>query len=100
MLVAGTLAIVSLASGTLSQLQPVTTPVLPSLPSQSSFYTTTTNLGVATVTEILVNTDIQFPIGDRTILPTSLWNSVQVYAVIVILSLGLLLILLSFSRRA
>lgn len=62
MLIAGTLAIISLVSAASNQLQPVTTTTFHS--QQSSFYATTTTVGVATVTEILVNTDIQFPIAN------------------------------------
>ena len=62
MLIAGSLGVLSLASAAWSQLQPVTSTTFHS--QQSSFYTTTTNFGVANATEILVNTDIQFPIRD------------------------------------
>jgi len=96
------LAVVSIGSGAWSRQpqQPSNITTFPSHSQQSSFYTATTNNGIATITEILVNTDIQFPIGDRTILPTSLANAVQIYAAIVLLCLGMLLVLLSSSRRA
>ena len=65
--------------------------------TQSAFVTTTASVGEATITEILVNTSVQFPIGERAILPLSLSNSVQVYALIVLLCLSLV-IGLSLSR--
>ena len=61
-LITGTLAIISFASAVPNQLQPVTTST--SLHSQeSSFFTTTASVGDANVTEFLVDTDVQFPIG-------------------------------------
>jgi len=61
MLVAVTLAIISIAYAVPSQLRSVTTTPLHS--QQSSFYTTTASLGDANVTEFLVDTSIQFPIS-------------------------------------
>jgi hypothetical protein len=65
MFVAGMLAIISIAYAAPSQLQLVATTTT-SHSQQSSFYTITTNLGAATVTEIIVNTEIQFPITGST----------------------------------
>ena len=80
--------------------QPLATTTTPSPESQSAFITSTTSVGEATVTEILVNTAIQFPIGDRMILPSSLSNSVEVYALIILLCLSMLIVGLSLSRHA
>jgi hypothetical protein len=61
-LLAGTLAIISVAYAVTGQLQPATN-ATPLHSQQSSFYTTTASLGDANVTEFLVDTSIQFPIG-------------------------------------
>ena len=61
-IIAGTLAIISLAVAVPGQLRPVTTTT--SLDSQqSSFYTTTASIGDANVTEFMVERNVQFPVG-------------------------------------
>ena len=60
MLIAGMLAVISIVYAAPSQLQVPSTTTFSS--QQSSFYTDTTTLGDATVTEILVNTNVQFPL--------------------------------------
>jgi len=60
MLIAGMLAVISIVYAAPSQLQAPSTTTSSS--QQSSFYTNTTTLGDATVTEILVNTNVQFPL--------------------------------------
>ena len=60
MLIAGILAISSLLSVVLPN-QSLLVATAPSSSEQSAFYTATTDLGDATITEILVNTAVQFP---------------------------------------
>jgi uncharacterized membrane protein len=60
LLIAGMLAVISVVYAAPNQAQTLTTTTSSS--QESSFYTATTTLGDTTITEILVNTNVQFPI--------------------------------------
>jgi hypothetical protein len=59
-LIAGMLAVISVVYAAPNQAQTLTTTTSSS--QESSFYTATTTLGDVTVTEILVNTNVQLPL--------------------------------------
>jgi len=65
LLIAGIIAVATATTVVFSTQQFLNTATTSGSPQQSAFITSTTSLGDATITEILVNTTAQFPIADR-----------------------------------
>ena len=97
LLIAGILAVATGASVVFSNQMVLTATATSSTQQQSAFITSTTSLGDVTITEILVNTIVQFPTAGR----SSPWPpyDFEVAGLLVLLCLSALVVGLSFSDK-
>jgi hypothetical protein len=99
LLIAGILAVATTISVVFPSEPSLNATATSSLSRQPEFITTITSVGGAAITEILVNTAVQFPLADRPLLPSSLINSIQLSAFIIFLVLMITMVGLVLTRK-